>query len=305
MKKLLACFLVTMIVCTDSFAYPISPRPLRKLIIESEYIVIAHVVDIREKRSKKKNDWEGFVAELMVRDVLQGKLKDTVLQITYSPYMICPAPAHFEKGTEVLVFLNKTNDRFYVNALSYGAKTLSEADLVVYTTRIREMQAILKIEDKDEQFIQTADWLVKCAEDPATRYEGIYELSPGSNFMSYYDKGEQQPFQFALNANQMERLKKALFASASLNYDELGIIDLIYSSDPVGIYGFMHKNLSSISEDNYWMAGEVMKRMMYYKTSPQLEKLVSEFESKIFDLKDGDQDIKLMLAKFVAEIEKL
>ncbi len=303
MKKLILCFLVTVIVSTTSFAYPISPRPLRKLIIESEYIVVAHVSDIYEKKSKKKDYWEGFIAELKVRDVLQGRLRDTILYITYTPYMICPAPAHFEKGTEVLVFLNKQKDQFYVNALSYGVKTLSEDEILIYTSRIKEMQEILKIEDKDEQFIQSADWMVKCVENLVTRYEGIYELSPGSNFMSFYDRGEQQPFQFALNADQMLRLKNALFASPSLGYEELGMIDLIYASDPERIYSFMYDNLSAIKEDRYWMAGEVMKRMMYYKTSPQLEKLASEFESKMYSLKD-EKDLKDLIAMFVEEIEK-
>jgi hypothetical protein len=304
MKKIILSFFTGTILFTTATAYPISPRPLRKLIMESEFIIVAHVADLREQKNKKKDYWEDYIAELHIKEVVQGKIKDTIIQVPYTPGMICPAPPRFEKNTNVLVFLNKRDKRFFVHALSYGVKTLNLEEIEIYKMRIKEMQQILTLEDIDEQFIQSTDWLVKCAEYPATRHEGIYELSPESDFMSFYDQGKNQPFQFALNEDQKARLKKALFATSSLCYSDLGLIDLIYPQRPEEVYALLVQSFRNISEDDYWMAPEFMKRMMFYNSSARLQELASDFESKVYGSTSDQTDLKGIMDAFVAEIDK-
>jgi hypothetical protein len=40
--------------------------------------------------------------------------------------------------------------------------------------------------DEDQEFEKTVDWLVKCAENEYTQWEGTFELSPEVIFMSSY-----------------------------------------------------------------------------------------------------------------------
>jgi hypothetical protein len=306
MKKYIVSFLMLTTFYISSLAYPISPRPLRKLILESEYIAIVHIVDLHEvKRKGEKDYFDNYYAELKVREVLQGELKVSTLNIGYSPYMICPEPPHFEKGVDALVFINKRSDKFYVHALSYGVKILKEDELTIYKQRIIEMQAILKLTDKDEQFVQTAEWLVTCAEHPPTRYEGVYELTPDSNFMSFYDEGEQPPFQFLLSNDQKRRLQTALFSTQRFTYEDLGLVDLIYASKPDEIYAFIYQHFCKLTEEDYWLASSFMKRMLHYKTSAQLEALAEEFDNKLYGDTDARKELATIIQEFASTIVKL
>jgi hypothetical protein len=63
MKKLLLLLLST-IFSVSVFAYPITPRPLRKLIVESEYIVWGKVLKVgylKPDKKTKMNTGEGIM----------------------------------------------------------------------------------------------------------------------------------------------------------------------------------------------------------------------------------------------------
>ena len=55
MKKLVA-FLIITLFSVSAFAYPITPRPLRKLIIESEYIIRGKVLEVGNQKPGEKNE---------------------------------------------------------------------------------------------------------------------------------------------------------------------------------------------------------------------------------------------------------
>ena len=153
LKTFLTAVLIT--ISYTLFAYPISPVPLRKLIMESENIVYAEVVDIKANKNRKQNDWfKSDIAVLKVYDVLQGSIRNTgTVEVYFSTEISCPAPAHFEKGTFTLVFLHKEkmDERYYTHALSYGSKEMNEKDYSVYKKRILEMQNILKMKNEEEK----------------------------------------------------------------------------------------------------------------------------------------------------------
>ncbi len=58
-----------------------------------------------------------------------------------------------------------------------GLKKLSARDLASYTLRLQELTALMK--DRQPSATELADWLVRCAKDPATRWEGARDLSRG------------------------------------------------------------------------------------------------------------------------------
>ena len=82
------------------------------------------------------------------------------------------------------MFLSKGNSEnggsrgAYVLAdFNTGIKALVQADIDVYATRIRDLEAI---ERRDHTPADIIEWLVQCAEDPVTRWEGAYELATES-----------------------------------------------------------------------------------------------------------------------------
>jgi hypothetical protein len=299
--------IIILVLCTGIShllsSYPISPRPLRKLIIESEYIVSGHVKDIREQARKKNEFFGGSVAELVVYEILQGKISETSIFITFNPYLVCPAPPRFKKDTDVLVFLSKREKHFFVHALSYGLKTLSIAELNVFKMRISEMQKILQIEDTDRQFVETTEWLVKCAEHPVTRNDGVYELTPESNFMSYYDRTENLPFKFVISAEQKLRLKIALLSTTDNDYVDFGLVDLVYLGNEEEIFNYLLNGLRNVGEDKLWYADEYMKRLSNYKTSPTIEKFIQDYDERKYSLDKADAGkLQAIIKNFIEEI---
>jgi len=285
-----------------SAAYPIDPRPLRKLIMESEYIVIGHVKEVFDRRGKR-NSFGSAVARIEVREVLKGSIKSTIIDVPYEPGMICPAPPQYKAGSEVVVFLDKgEKGMFDTHALSYGAREVTIPDIAVYRDRIREMQQILTISDTDQQFLKTTEWLVKCAEHEATRWDGVYELSPESDFMSYYAQSEKLPFKYMLAAEQKQRLKNALLATTQVGYSDFGLVDLVYLGNEEAVSRFLLDGLKKLPAQHLWYAGEYMKRLNYTRNSQQLDTLISSFEEKQFE-QDKQDELKTIVQEFIALVD--
>lgn len=203
-----------------------------------------------------------------------------------------------------MVFLDKNKNGYSVHALSYGVKTLTEPQLEIYTDRVSEIKAILKINNEDEQFKQTVEWLVTCAENPVTRYEGVYELSPNSDFMSYYDRTQGQPFQYLLTADQKLKLKTALLTDTDSQYTNFGLVDLVYAGNEEEVFNYMLARLELVGESQLWFADGFMKRLVLYKPSDQLNKIIEKFDEKLYDDRDPKQLLSL-IDNFVKKIRML
>ncbi len=302
MKTLISTLIVGIGVCYSAFSYPIDPRPLRKLIIESEYIVVGYVVKVVVP-DPAKNRYPSHVAHIRVDEVLQGEIGDDVIKVGFSPYVICPAPAQYEENTHVIVFLDRHKQQFITHAMSYGVKTLEPDELNVYKPRIREMQTILDLKDADDRFIQTVEWLVKCVEHEATRWEGAYELNPDSDFMSFYARSELPPFQYILTAEQKQRLKDAILHGDSQQYANFGIVDLVYAGNEEEVYEYLLKSLKSLPENSAWLAGEYMTRLQLRKNNEKMDKLIAEFESVVYELNEAEE-MKRIISEFIAVAER-
>lgn len=98
-------------------------------------------------------------------------------------------------GDRVLLFLTKNEEGPGQRLTDYsdGLKILSAEDMSVYEARIKELGPILAAEKPNPDKI--VDWLVRCAEDPATRWEGTYELQRSFQALEYkakYDAERRQ-----------------------------------------------------------------------------------------------------------------
>jgi hypothetical protein len=269
--KTLIITLTTLLITlqASATAYPIEPRPLRKLIAESEFIVIGHVVGLVNIQKPDNSFENNTMAKIEVREVLKGSIKETIIEVPFNPNYICPAPPHYEANTDVVVFLDRTQRTWRRHALSYGVKTLAPEDIAIYRTRIVEMQKIQAMSDAYSQFFEIVEWLVKCVEHPATRWEGTYELSPESDFMSYYARSEFKPFQSMLSQAQRDRLKNVLFENDQPGYADIGLIDLVYVGNEQAVDQYMLNALKQLSDYSLFLASEYMERLLRRNPNPE------------------------------------
>ena len=179
-------------VAADRAAYPIPPEPLRQLVQESQLIVTSTV---RAWRTEDGTDagrprWgddiptgeanDGDVPPLVTLEVgekLKGDPGAKPLVLRNEILVTCPAPARYVVGSTVLAFLDGDAKRgFTTHALSYGSKALNKDELALYVSRVKMQLAIDALEDGPEKLTKQVEWLVACAEQPATRWEGAYDL---------------------------------------------------------------------------------------------------------------------------------
>jgi hypothetical protein len=82
-------------------------------------------------------------------------------------------------GDRVLLFLNNDEDEGEEGELelvdySDGLKKMTPEKLAAYEPRIRELNEIFS--KAEPSYSEIVAWIVRCAEDPQTRWEGTYEL---------------------------------------------------------------------------------------------------------------------------------
>lgn len=302
MNKKFFSILIFLGLSIDLLAYPISPRPLRKLVMESEYIIVGYVSKTYFKK-KDNDDWGTKVAKIAVLERLKGSIEEDTIEISFNPNMICPAPDRYFDSTFVISFINKRDGKYRTYALSYGAKTLKQEELEIYKSRIFEIQNLLKITDKEKQHQEILDWLVKCAENETTRWEGVFELSPESDFMSYYSRDQKEYFKHVLTTSQKERITTALFNTDTISYDDFGLVDLVYKGNEVQIEEFLINRLKTLSEDDFWFADDFMRRLKYRNSSKEMEAILKEYNKLQYEY-DKKDELKKLIDKFIILIEK-
>jgi len=67
-----------------------------------------------------------------------------------------------------------------------GLKKISSDDIAVYQKRIAELASLLSSDKVSTEAIVV--WLIRCAEEPATRWEGTFELVKGFERLEYQEK---------------------------------------------------------------------------------------------------------------------
>ncbi|MET0393155.1 MAG: hypothetical protein ABW019_08425, partial [Chitinophagaceae bacterium] len=257
MQKLLFPAIALLLFAATASAYPITPRPLRKMIMESQYIIRGTVLETGSLPAEKthSSSWNSDYAVILVREAWQGRPLPDTITVYYTARLICPAPPVYTKGEEIITFLNKPEkgDGYETQALSYGVKSgLGAAGMNVYHQRTVEMQQILAIKDQQLQAEKTLDWLIECAANPYTRWEGVYELSPGSDFMSVHDKEGGTHRRIFPNRRQQERLFDLLLATDTLAYADMGLVDIVTGLNDAALLGFLKKRLMQVHHLYVW-----------------------------------------------------
>lgn len=306
MQKLLFS-IVTLLLSAASFAYPITPRPLRKLVMESQYIIHGTVLEKGSLPTTGKNDshWERDYAVIEVYETWQGRpLMDTIT-VYYTARMLCPAPPVYIKGEEIIAFLNKREDEdgYETTALSYGVKYgLGKEGIEIYRLRIEEIQQILTIQDPQKQGEKIIDWLVTCAMSTYTRWEGVYELSPGSDFMSYYDQDDPVRRDIFLNSRQKEKLLDILLAIDTLQYEDMGIVNMVAGLNDQALLDFLKSRLWRMDNEYRWPARDIMLHIVHLTGNEELEELYKKFSEMLYEA-EHDSERSNILSAFRQKME--
>ncbi len=103
-----------------------------------------------------------------------------------------PDPNELRSGDTVLLFVNEADKDEAARITDYrdGIKKMSAEDIAVYESRIRELNSIFAAKKVNVQHV--IDWLVRCAEEPATRWEGTYELLRSFRFQHWREEAEKE-----------------------------------------------------------------------------------------------------------------
>lgn len=95
-------------------------------------------------------------------------------------------------GDTVLLFLRNDEESSRIVLTDYvdGLKRLESQDRDVYEARIKELAPIMAKKKPDVEAI--IDWLIRCAEEKATRWEGTYELERSFRNVEYEKAQEEE-----------------------------------------------------------------------------------------------------------------
>ncbi len=89
-----------------------------------------------------------------------------------------------------------------------GIKRMTPHRLESYEARIRELNTIFEAKKVDDTAI--VDWLVRCTQDPATRWEGAYQLQRSFQQLAWLKQQEQEEKkESAEDAETVEETEKA------------------------------------------------------------------------------------------------
>jgi hypothetical protein len=179
------------------------PRPLRALYLESDRIVVAHIgetvpMEISFEAYYRKTTLK---TTLYVTSTLKGEGDHYTLYVYHDNWVFSgdveqqDAQAKrndfsgYTPDDTLLVFLQRRKDGedYEMADATYCVKKLTDADLKIYTQRIEELAAIML--DAEPDNARLVEWLVRCAEEPATRWEGAYELAATNRAL--YDRSDE------------------------------------------------------------------------------------------------------------------
>ncbi len=166
-----------------------TPATLLNLYRDSELIAIATVGN--SKIAKVEEESKQLQTTLHISSVLKGDTQQRAVPLYH--WLSEQDQNELKPGDRLLVFLDqrraeddKTIDGFETNDWSRSIKKLDDAELGIYRQRIEELNSILAVEQPNR--FELVEWLVRCIEQPVTRWDGAYELEQEMNILDRVDE---------------------------------------------------------------------------------------------------------------------
>ena len=196
-------------------AYPIPPETLWGLTEKADVVVLATVKEVKPRKAAGTDDWDASDrAVLVVKEIWKGPRAQELnkeLNVDFGAHIMCPAPARFEPLLDVLTFLSRSADgkSLQVVGLSYGTLYPEVRDVPAFRRLVKDAVAIQASKDPMATAGRRVDWLVGAAEEPATRWHGVYELDSSADRLHAFYDTEPRTTRQSLDDQQVERLRRA------------------------------------------------------------------------------------------------
>jgi len=132
-------------------------------------------------------------------------------------------------GDTVLLFMKYGEDgkSLELTDEDEGLKKLSTADIAVYEKRIRELDSLLSREPSASKIV---DWMLRCAEEPATQWEETFELVKGFERLDYQRKQKQS--ETDTTKEKPDFFDSTTFAKAVTDEQKQKLADILLDRQP-------------------------------------------------------------------------
>ena len=205
---------VALLAVGSASAYPLSPSYAWDRTQAAETIVLADVtlevppstpIEGGGGRMRLAGD---VTAHLRVLESWKGVSAGN-LAVTYPRFLVCPAPPRFRDGQRAVVWLLLRAGAWEVVGLSDGVVDVTDdADLGAW--RDRTIEAVALQESRANRRARV-EWLVRCAEHPATRDEALHALAPRTDwFDRAFDRVRRPAYGRSLTPSQRARIRQGV-----------------------------------------------------------------------------------------------
>lgn len=300
------------------------PPTLRVRYIESPLIVDATVG--RSSVAEINEHSKLMRTELHVNSFLKGFQSKTVIPYYHSVYE--DSTTWLKEGDNVLAFLaprEKGKEGFEINHYQNGIQVLSASEMQAYSARIRELRDLLY--HRNPAPVEITDWLVKCSQEPITRWDGVQELLSGFRNLEYRQdeiercKKEGKPapvtragkrfqeviqqievaptaspdpdgeFAEALTITHKNSLSNVLFNTQHVTYKEVQLLGLVKKWDKKQVIDFSIHQLKQESSNPDLPVYSLIGILKEAFEDEELDVLVSEYRDiKVYSQRELDDE---------------
>jgi len=171
---------------TETLSGVVVSMPATLLALHRESDLIAIVTVGKSKAIHTEEESKQLQTALHISSVLKG---DTNQRVVPFYHWVSEANAdELKVGDRLLVFLDgrrseddKPIEGFEANDWSRSIRKLDDAELGIYRQRIEELNSIMAAEQPNQH--ELVEWLVRCIEEPVTRWDGAFELEQQVNML--------------------------------------------------------------------------------------------------------------------------
>jgi carboxypeptidase family protein len=263
-------------------------QPLRALYLQSDRVVVATVG--KTTTPKKSSDDGSVRTSLTVSQTIKGDGHKPIVDVFQ--WDLAARRNGANEGDTVLAFLQRKEDGRDGYEPIYGSssiKNLSESDLGTYLRRLAQLKELITRSNADPKDI--TEWLVQCAEDPATRWEGTFELAlsawqekrrrqeierldsepnegsptagtdrstPDTKPPSKKARDSEPTFAALLSGDQKERLMNVLLTSTNMDDVAFELIDVAKSWNDKRLLPFLVSYLDQAQDPMQWSVHRVL-----------------------------------------------
>ena len=186
-----------------------APKHLHQILAQADVVAVVTVAACERPPDRGQTQ-----ATLQVERIIHGRLQGKSVVVENVDPNECMGPAaKYVVGERVLVFLNQhARNRYTTCGLAFGAKVLDDQQRAACIQRVQEFHRIRAVKGDAKRKSFWAEWAVRCAEEPATREDGLSLLCRGTRGELGSEPLPDEPTRYypLLNPSQQDRLFETL-----------------------------------------------------------------------------------------------